>query len=49
MSRIPPPPREIDTAEEVAAYWRDVEREIDLADLDRPTAAELAEMEADGW
>lgn len=30
MSRIPPPPREIDTAEEVAAYYRDVEREIDL-------------------
>ncbi len=40
MSNPLPPPREVDTAEEVREYWADIERELDRAEMDRPQAGE---------
>ena len=40
MSNPLPPPRELDTAEEVREYWADVERELDRAEMDRPQEGE---------
>jgi hypothetical protein len=35
-----PPPPELDTAEEVREYYRDIERELDRAEMDRPMEGE---------
>ena len=40
MTNPLPPPPELDTAEEVREYWRDVERELDRAEMDRPQEGE---------
>lgn len=40
MSNPLPPPREVDTAEEVREYWADIERELYRAEMDRPMEGE---------
>lgn len=40
MTNPLPPPPESDTAEEVREYYRDVERDMYRAEMDRPQAGE---------
>lgn len=48
----PEPPDSLNTAADHRSDARasgDWDRSLDHADMDQPTARELAEMEADGW